>query len=141
MGTFSPLRPLTRLWRLWSVLAFLASSAFATSATGLTVLATGDLSARPAKLWIVVGQEADCAEAMRVARRRARANGVHPMLIPVVLDRTKESHGALLPSVTRAIRMNFLAKALWLRGVRSTPTIVEVTAGKVTASVSPLAGP
>lgn len=71
MGTFSPLRPLTRLWRLWSVLAFLASSAFATSATGLTVLATGDLSARQQNCGLL-------SDRRRTARRRCALRGVAP---------------------------------------------------------------
>lgn len=87
----------------------------------------------------VVGQVGDCGTGVRIARVLARERGysgarVHPI---VLYSRDTTSDLEDLPRLD-AYRSRLLVWGLWMRGVRSTPVLVDFTKRRVRGEVTVL---
>lgn len=88
--------------------------------------------------WIIIGQAADCAEAVGMVMRRARRLRLSvPAAIHVVaIDSTFTASPRPGSAAYGEVRAKILRWNLWFSGIRGTPILLEIPAGEWRGSVT-----
>lgn len=100
------------------------------SPIGVPLLSVGTLLPASEPRWLIVAQADDCADALRLAMRRARTRGYIVPKRKVFLTLGESQPFSRAEAMTLGgVRLRALKWNLWLRGMRATPVLVDIPSG------------